>query len=94
MVSLICVCNCPKFKGNGPQWPEILKSIIFSATSKCQQPCMPTSIRTKRKTFGYATTCGAFIISCNSYINHSFTCSKTWAKEPKRLKITKNDHFS
>ena len=70
---------------------KYLKASFFH---KCQQPCMETSIRTKRKTFGHTTACGVFIISCNSNINHSFTCSKTWEKEPKRLKIPKNDHFS
>ena len=56
-------------------------------------PCQPR-LQSKPKTIEHATTCGAFIISGNSNINDSFTCPKTCGKEPKRLKIPKNDHFS
>ena len=72
--------NLEETNHNGKKY---LKRIIFH---KLQQSSMPTSIRMKTR--------GTFIISCNSNINHTFTFPKTGGKQPKQLKIPKDDHFS
>ena len=50
--------------------------------------------QSKLKTTEHAAICGTLIISCNSNIGYSLTCSKIWEKGPKRQKILRIDHFS
>ena len=54
---------------------------------------MPTWITKENKKIGQIIPCTINILY-HFNIKHSFTYPKTWGKESKRLKKTKNDYFS
>ena len=89
--SMICNWTCPKYWGNGPQRPKKLKKDHFSQISAILHASLDHKIKEKK----LGKQLHVAFLSFHPVLKmYSFTCTKIWAKEPKLMKILKNDYSS
>ena len=83
--------TCPKFWGNRPQQPKILKRINFY---NLDNSCLPTSTLKKIKTIEPATENGFLIISGNFDISQPLTPQKLEQRDQNDRKYVNNTDLS